>query len=159
MGCGGSRADAIEPRYYESWTRETESTWLTNTDAADQSQQQPLLPAVATLEESGNAAAAAPVLRDSGILEDNKSTQTCITKSLTTSGIASTEKKTYCGTQGTQLAVNITAISDQRQQNGFRTPEDKWGSKKKAAKEVTINTTKTIRQTNSNRRVKKNCIN
>ncbi|KPP78146.1 hypothetical protein Z043_102368 [Scleropages formosus] len=33
MGCGGSRADALEPRYYESWTRETESTWLTNTDA------------------------------------------------------------------------------------------------------------------------------
>ncbi|KAJ3608952.1 hypothetical protein NHX12_023480 [Muraenolepis orangiensis] len=33
MGCGGSRADAIiEPRYNESWTRETESTWLTNTD-------------------------------------------------------------------------------------------------------------------------------
>ncbi|MGH0139751.1 UNVERIFIED_CONTAM: hypothetical protein FKN15_043172 [Acipenser sinensis] len=32
MGCGGSRADAIEPRYYESWTRDTESTWLTNTD-------------------------------------------------------------------------------------------------------------------------------
>ncbi|XP_076137414.1 BAALC binder of MAP3K1 and KLF4 a [Alosa pseudoharengus] len=32
MGCGGSRADTIEPRYYESWTRETESTWLTNTD-------------------------------------------------------------------------------------------------------------------------------
>ncbi|XP_026862186.2 brain and acute leukemia cytoplasmic protein [Electrophorus electricus] len=33
MGCGGSRADAIEPRYQESWTRETESTWLTSTDA------------------------------------------------------------------------------------------------------------------------------
>ncbi|XP_069776344.1 uncharacterized protein [Narcine bancroftii] len=32
MGCGGSRADTIEPRYLESWTRETESTWLTNTD-------------------------------------------------------------------------------------------------------------------------------
>ncbi|KAL4629960.1 brain and acute leukemia cytoplasmic protein-like [Arapaima gigas] len=32
MGCGGSRADALEPRYYESWTRETESTWLTSTD-------------------------------------------------------------------------------------------------------------------------------
>uniref|UniRef100_A0A670XQ68 BAALC binder of MAP3K1 and KLF4 n=1 Tax=Pseudonaja textilis TaxID=8673 RepID=A0A670XQ68_PSETE len=40
MGCGGSRADAIEPRYYESWTRETESTWLTNTDA--EPPQQPL---------------------------------------------------------------------------------------------------------------------
>lgn len=33
MGCGGSRADAIEPRYPESWTRETESTWLTSTEA------------------------------------------------------------------------------------------------------------------------------
>nr|XP_054368497.1 brain and acute leukemia cytoplasmic protein isoform X3 [Mirounga angustirostris] len=33
MGCGSSRADAIEPRYYESWTRETESTWLTYTDS------------------------------------------------------------------------------------------------------------------------------
>nr|XP_014353111.1 PREDICTED: brain and acute leukemia cytoplasmic protein [Latimeria chalumnae] len=36
MGCGGSRADAIEPRYYESWTRDTESTWLTNTDTETQ---------------------------------------------------------------------------------------------------------------------------
>lgn len=32
MGCGGSRTDALEPRYLESWTKETESTWLTSTD-------------------------------------------------------------------------------------------------------------------------------
>uniref|UniRef100_A0AAV2K8V1 Brain and acute leukemia cytoplasmic protein n=1 Tax=Knipowitschia caucasica TaxID=637954 RepID=A0AAV2K8V1_KNICA len=32
MGCGGSRTDALEPRYLESWTKETESTWLTGTD-------------------------------------------------------------------------------------------------------------------------------
>ncbi|KAM8826336.1 brain and acute leukemia cytoplasmic protein [Synchiropus splendidus] len=32
MGCGGSRTDALEPRYLESWTKETESTWVTNTD-------------------------------------------------------------------------------------------------------------------------------
>ncbi|ROL41492.1 Brain and acute leukemia cytoplasmic protein [Anabarilius grahami] len=30
MGCGGSRSAAIEPRYYES--RDTESTWLTDTE-------------------------------------------------------------------------------------------------------------------------------
>ncbi|XP_055067533.1 BAALC binder of MAP3K1 and KLF4 a [Paramisgurnus dabryanus] len=30
MGCGGSRSAMIEPRYLES--RDTESTWLTNTD-------------------------------------------------------------------------------------------------------------------------------
>ncbi|XP_067406559.1 uncharacterized protein [Emydura macquarii macquarii] len=33
MGCGGSRTDGLEPRYRESWTKETESTWLTSTDA------------------------------------------------------------------------------------------------------------------------------
>lgn len=32
MGCGGSRMDVLEPRYLESWTKETESTWLTGTD-------------------------------------------------------------------------------------------------------------------------------
>ncbi|KAM6954012.1 brain and acute leukemia cytoplasmic protein [Aplochiton taeniatus] len=32
MGCGGSKTDALEPRYLESWTKETESTWLTSTD-------------------------------------------------------------------------------------------------------------------------------
>uniref|UniRef100_A0A8D2LH57 BAALC binder of MAP3K1 and KLF4 n=1 Tax=Varanus komodoensis TaxID=61221 RepID=A0A8D2LH57_VARKO len=51
MGCGGSRADAIEPRYYESWTRETESTWLTSTDAESQPPPPPAIDA-----ESGNAA-------------------------------------------------------------------------------------------------------
>ncbi|XP_052003613.1 BAALC binder of MAP3K1 and KLF4 a [Xyrauchen texanus] len=30
MGCGGSRSATIEPRYYES--RDTESTWLTDTE-------------------------------------------------------------------------------------------------------------------------------
>lgn len=33
MGCGGSRTDGLEPRYWENWTKETESTWLMNTDA------------------------------------------------------------------------------------------------------------------------------
>ncbi|MBN3282628.1 BAALC protein, partial [Polyodon spathula] len=32
MGCGGSRTNAIEPRYLESWTKQTESTWLTSTN-------------------------------------------------------------------------------------------------------------------------------
>ncbi|KAL8181826.1 UNVERIFIED_CONTAM: hypothetical protein K2H54_031132 [Gekko kuhli] len=57
MGCGGSRADAIEPRYYESWTRETESTWLTNTDA------EPQQPLPNGGSESGNAEAG---LRETG---------------------------------------------------------------------------------------------
>ncbi|CAL8312949.1 unnamed protein product [Lota lota] len=32
MGCGGSRMDVLEPHYLESWTKDTESTWLASTD-------------------------------------------------------------------------------------------------------------------------------
>ncbi|XP_028592173.2 brain and acute leukemia cytoplasmic protein [Podarcis muralis] len=153
MGCGGSRADAIEPRYYESWTRETESTWLTNTDAEPQ---QPLpAAAAATGPEGGHAEAG---LREPGILEDSKATQTCTGKSSAASGIGGTEKRAHCGTQCTKLTVHPTGTSAHKQQNGFRTTEAKWDNKKNVTKEVAINATKTIRQI-SNRRITKNCVN
>ncbi|XP_054841472.1 brain and acute leukemia cytoplasmic protein [Eublepharis macularius] len=150
MGCGGSRADAIEPRYYESWTRETESTWLTNTDA------EPQQPLPAGGLESGSAEAG---LRETGILEDSKLTQTCVTKSSAVSGIATVEKRTHCGTQCTKPISHTTGISAPKQQNGFRTAEPKWDSKKKATNETTINAAKNNRQMNSNRRVTKNAVN
>ncbi|XP_062985974.1 brain and acute leukemia cytoplasmic protein [Elgaria multicarinata webbii] len=150
MGCGGSRADAIEPRYYESWTRETESTWLTNTDAEPQPPPPPPLPAIGPESDSTE-----PGPRNPGILEDSKSTQTCVAKSSTSSGIASAEKRAHYG----KLAVHTTGTSTQKQQNGFRTTEAKWDNKKKATKEITINATKTIRQINSNRRMTNNCVN
>ncbi|XP_020639046.3 brain and acute leukemia cytoplasmic protein [Pogona vitticeps] len=150
MGCGGSRADAIEPRYYESWTRETESTWLTNTDADPQQQQQQALSAASP--EKGDAEAG---LRSPGILEDSKSTQTCTAKSSSTSGTV--EKRAHCGTQCTKQTANTTGT--QKQHNGFRTTEAKWDNKKKPTKEVPVNATKAIRQINSNRRITKNCVN
>ncbi|KAM6456790.1 brain and acute leukemia cytoplasmic protein [Liasis olivaceus] len=153
MGCGGSRADAIEPRYYESWTRETESTWLTNTDA--EPPQQPL-PAAAG-PESGDAEAGQ---RRPGILEDSKSTQTCMAKSAVSTGMAIPEKRAHCATQCTKLATHTTGNAAPKQQNTFRTSEAKW-DKKKATKEVSSNTAKTdkYKQINSNRRVAKNGIN
>ncbi|XP_063155648.1 brain and acute leukemia cytoplasmic protein [Candoia aspera] len=152
MGCGGSRADAIEPRYYESWTRETESTWLTNTDA--EPQQQPL-PAAG--QESGDAEAGP---RSPGILEDSKSTQTCMAKSSISTGMALPEKRAPCATQCTKLAPHTIGNAAQKQQNSFRASEAKW-DKKKATKEVSSNTAKTgkYKQINSNRRVSKNGIN
>ncbi|XP_070798173.1 brain and acute leukemia cytoplasmic protein [Pituophis catenifer annectens] len=153
MGCGGSRADAIEPRYYESWTRETESTWLTNTDAAEP-QQQPL-PAAGP--ESGDADAG---LKSPGILEDSKSTQTCMAKSSISSGMAIPEKRAHCATQCTKLSTHTTGNAAQKPQNSFKTSEVKW-DKKRATKEVSSNTAKTdkYKQINSNRRVAKNGIN
>nr|XP_020823884.1 brain and acute leukemia cytoplasmic protein isoform X1 [Phascolarctos cinereus] len=104
MGCGGSRADAIEPRYYESWTRETESTWLTNTDTDLQ------LSATATAaglspgeQDSGPEAGG---LRDqgslyAGMLEDRLSVLTYVPLSSSVSGIMNPEKPATCGTQCT----------------------------------------------------------
>uniref|UniRef100_A0A8C8S7U3 BAALC binder of MAP3K1 and KLF4 n=1 Tax=Pelusios castaneus TaxID=367368 RepID=A0A8C8S7U3_9SAUR len=148
MGCGGSRADAIEPRYYESWTRETESTWLTNTDTE---------PPPAAGHEAGPREQGAPP-PGADMLEDEKSTQTCVTMSSAASGIINTEKKTSCGTQCTKPTVHATGTMIQKQ-NGFRTAEAKWDTKKMPTKEVTINVTKSIRQLDSDRRITKNCVN
>ncbi|KAJ6652255.1 hypothetical protein lerEdw1_012943 [Lerista edwardsae] len=94
-----------------------------------------------------------------GILEDSKSTQTCVTKSSAANEIASSEKRTHCGTQCTKTSVHTSGTLAQKQQNGFRTTEQaKWDSKKKSTKDITINAAKTIRQIKSNRRLTKNSV-
>ncbi|NXI45546.1 BAALC protein, partial [Galbula dea] len=145
MGCGGSRADAIEPRYYESWTRETESTWLTNTDSESPAQ------------EGGSAEAG---VRQQGtprpgLLEDGKSAQTGLTAATATAGMLNA-KKNNCSPQCANPMVPGMGATTQRQ-NGFRTAESKWDTWKMSTKEVTINVTKSTRQ--SDRRKTKNCTN
>uniref|UniRef100_A0A803SY37 BAALC binder of MAP3K1 and KLF4 n=1 Tax=Anolis carolinensis TaxID=28377 RepID=A0A803SY37_ANOCA len=135
MGCGGSRADALEPRYYESW------------DRGDRVHLAYLLIVILQF------------CVFSGILEDSKSTQTCIAKSSPASGVTITEKRAHCGTQCAKLTVHNTGASAEKQQNGFRSTEGKRENKKKATKEVAINASKTIRQISSNKRMTKNCVN
>ncbi|NXJ64163.1 BAALC protein, partial [Rostratula benghalensis] len=144
MGCGGSRADAIEPRYYESWTRETESTWLTNTDSESPPQ------------EGGSAEAGGREQGGSrpGILEDGKSAQTGVTTA--SAGMLNTEKSNNGGPQCVNPMVHGTGARTQRQ-NGFRAAESKRDPQKMPTKEVTINVTKSTRQ--NDRRKTKNCIN
>ncbi|XP_021243838.1 brain and acute leukemia cytoplasmic protein [Numida meleagris] len=141
MGCGGSRADAIEPRYYESWTRETESTWLTNTDS--ESPQEPGGAEPGSRELGAGRA---------GILEDGKSTQAGGTTTPATTGIVSTEKRTISGAQ----CMNTAGAGPPRQ-SSFRAAESKRDTQKMSVKEVTINVSKTIRP--SDKRITKNCVN
>ncbi|XP_004679735.2 PREDICTED: brain and acute leukemia cytoplasmic protein [Condylura cristata] len=125
MGCGGSRADAIEPRYYESWTRETESTWLTYTDSD--------APPSAAAPESGPEAGGL----HAGVLEDGVSSNG-VPRSTAPGGIANPEKKMNCGTQ----FPNPQSLSSgplTQKQNGLRTTEAKRDVKRMSAKEVTIN--------------------
>ncbi|NWI96111.1 BAALC protein, partial [Pitta sordida] len=146
MGCGGSRADAIEPRYYESWTRETESTWLTNTDSESPAQE-------GGSAEAGGREQGGPRL---GLLEDGKLAQTGVTTTSAAAGMPNTEKRNTCGSQCANPTIHSMGATTQRQ-NGFRTTESKWDTQKMSTKEVTINVTKNIRQ--SDRRKTKNCTN
>ncbi|XP_062935143.1 brain and acute leukemia cytoplasmic protein [Cynocephalus volans] len=145
MGCGGSRADAIEPRYYESWTRETESTWLTYTDSD--------APPSAAAPDSGPEAGGL----HAGVLEDGLSSNG-VAQSTAPGGISNPEKKMSCGTQ----CPNPKSLSSgplTQKQNGLRTAEAKRDAKRMSAKEVTINVTDSIRQMDRSRRITKNCIN
>ncbi|KAE8599422.1 hypothetical protein XENTR_v10017179 [Xenopus tropicalis] len=155
MGCGGSRADAIEPRYYESWTRETESTWLTSTDTEN--------PQVGLghpcQEEHGTTESGMRDKRGSihpGILEDGKSTQTCVT--MTSSGKDGL-KKTNSGTQCGKPTVYATGTKGQKQKSSCRSLEPKRESKRMSKKEVTINVSKSIRPMDSDGRITENCVN
>nr|XP_048313322.1 brain and acute leukemia cytoplasmic protein [Myodes glareolus] len=138
MGCGGSRADAIEPRYYESWTRETESTWLTYTDSD-------ALPSAAAPDSGPEAGGL-----HAGVLEDGLSSNGVLRPAVP-------EKKMTCGTQ----CPNSQSLSSgplTQKQNGLWTTEAKRDAKRMSAKEVTINVTENIRQMDRSKRIPKNCI-
>ncbi|MEE6463372.1 hypothetical protein FKM82_005884 [Ascaphus truei] len=155
MGCGGSRADAIEPRYYESWTRETESTWLTSTDT-----EVPQAGMGHPCQEDHSPTEAG--IRDKrgsihpGILEEAKSTQTCVTVS--SSGQEGL-KKINSGTQCGKPTLYSTGTKTKKQKSICRSSEPKWESKRKSKKEVTINVSKSTRPMDSDGRITENCVN
>ncbi|XP_003408474.2 brain and acute leukemia cytoplasmic protein [Loxodonta africana] len=146
MGCGGSRADAIEPRYYESWTRETESTWLTYTDSD-------ALPSAAAPDSGPEAGGL-----HAGVLEDGPSSNG-VPRSSVPSGISNPEKTMSCGTQCPNPQSLSSGPLTQKQNNGLRTTEAKRDAKRMSAKEVTINVTDSIRQMDRSQRITKNCVN
>ncbi|KAM8967400.1 brain and acute leukemia cytoplasmic protein [Pelodytes ibericus] len=153
MGCGGSRADAIEPRYYESWTRETESTWLTSTDTEVP---QAGLGGHPCQEDHITAESGVRGSIHPGILEDGKSTQTCVTVSC---GGKEGLKKTNSGTQCGKPTVYSSGSKSQKQKSLGRSSEPKRESKRTSKKNVTINVSKSIKPMDSDSRITENCVN
>ncbi|XP_009467692.1 PREDICTED: brain and acute leukemia cytoplasmic protein [Nipponia nippon] len=90
------------------------------------------------------------------VLEDGKSAQTGVTTASAIAGTLNTEKRNNSGPQCANPMVHGAGATTQRQ-NGFRAAESKWDAQKMSTKEVTINVTKSIRQ--SDRRKAKNCVN
>ncbi|XP_054564720.1 brain and acute leukemia cytoplasmic protein [Eptesicus fuscus] len=143
MGCGGSRADAIEPRYYESWTRETESTWLTYTDSDP--------PPSAAAPDSGPEAGGL----HAGVLEDGLSSNG-VPRSTAPGGISNPEKKTSCGTQCSN-PQSLSSGTLTQKHNGLRTTEAKRDAKRMPAKEVTISVTEQHPTGGGSRGITENC--
>ncbi|XP_012867898.1 PREDICTED: brain and acute leukemia cytoplasmic protein [Dipodomys ordii] len=139
MGCGGSRADAIEPRYYESWTRETESTWLTYTDSDTP-------PSVAAPDGGPEAGGLQAGVLEDGLPSNSMPRSTAPEKNMN-SGIQCPNSQTLSSGPLTQ------------KQNGLWTTEAKRDAKRMLAKEVTINVTDSIRPMDRSKRITKNCIN
>ncbi|KAG7237730.1 hypothetical protein INR49_031850 [Caranx melampygus] len=114
MGCGGSRADAIiEPRYHESWTRETESTWLTNTD-------------VETPLPVANSKALEASLREKRMV--NTGTQ-CGKQALTTTTTTTT-------TSSSSTTTTTTGSNHQRRPRRSLSDQTTRDSKRRASKEA-----------------------
>ncbi|KAF1511773.1 Brain and acute leukemia cytoplasmic protein, partial [Eudyptes sclateri] len=91
-----------------------------------------------------------------GVLEDGRSAQTGLTTVSATAGTLNTEKRNNSGPQCANPMVHGMGAMTQRQ-NGFRAAQSKWDTQKMSTKEVTVNVTKIIRQ--SDRRKTKNCVN
>ncbi|KAJ8288395.1 hypothetical protein COCON_G00010540 [Conger conger] len=137
MGCGGSRAAAIEPRYYESWTRETESTWLTNTDT-----EIPQLHPGITSNNIGSLESAGPGMKENAV--------TCTGKAeggrqLGASSSLREKRMVNTGTQcGKQPMHSTSSVSTQRRP--VHREETKPEARRMPSKEVAVNITKSIQQ-------------
>ncbi|KAL7829427.1 hypothetical protein AOLI_G00303120 [Acnodon oligacanthus] len=125
MGCGGSRADAIEPRYPESWTRETESTWLTSTEAETPNGGSSSKSHAGCGGESGGASKENSTVAGRGV--EPRSSLSFKERRMVNAG-------TQCGKQ--PLASSTCTNQQRRSRRGC--PEQTNDSKWRTSKEVTV---------------------
>nr|XP_006626155.2 PREDICTED: brain and acute leukemia cytoplasmic protein-like isoform X1 [Lepisosteus oculatus]XP_015207809.1 PREDICTED: brain and acute leukemia cytoplasmic protein-like isoform X1 [Lepisosteus oculatus] len=148
MGCGGSRTDALEPKYMESWTKETESTWLTSTDTDVP------LSSIENIPSEHSS--------ESGFINEEKIINTIIFGD----GIPSSAQAylKVCSTMSDPSLndgkpSSDSAVSSNKQQGALpssdttvqkrsvlRTEETKWQANRMSTKQVTITVTQSIRQ-------------
>ncbi|KAG7470067.1 hypothetical protein MATL_G00135400 [Megalops atlanticus] len=137
MGCGGSKAAAIEPRYYESWTRETESTWLTNTDTETPQLQLGIIGNNTGSLDSAGAGMKENAASCTGKTEAGRQPQLCASSSLREKRMVNTG--TQCGKQ----PLYATSSSN-NQRRILHREEIKQEPKRMPSKDVGGNITKSI---------------
>uniref|UniRef100_A0A3Q3WR75 Uncharacterized protein n=1 Tax=Mola mola TaxID=94237 RepID=A0A3Q3WR75_MOLML len=140
MGCGGSRTDALEPRYPETWTKDTESTWLTATDADI-----PVSSIQSICSEGSEAGitsqrAASPLFEDSLPVPAEAYLQLCSAVS----------------EASLDVTVSPSAGTTVQRTSVLHTEEiTKWQDNRMSTKQVTLTVMQSIHQVDENRKVKK----
>ncbi|XP_007249406.2 brain and acute leukemia cytoplasmic protein [Astyanax mexicanus] len=125
MGCGGSRADAIEPRYPESWTRETESTWLTSTEAET--------------PNGGSSSKIHPGCGVEGGMASKENSKVSGRGTETRSSFSFRERRMVnAGTQCGKQPLASSTCTNQQRRSRRSCPEQTSDSKWRTSKEVTV---------------------
>ncbi|KAM9779514.1 brain and acute leukemia cytoplasmic protein [Syngnathus typhle] len=154
MGCGGSRTDALEPRYLESWTKETESTWLTATDTDIPLSSIHSIPSdgsEACLASEKNASPVPDIFEEDGLPPPAQA----YLKVRSTASEASLSDVQPSGS-GTQEGAPVSSATTVQRTSVLHTEEiTKWQGNRMSTKQVTITVTQSIHQVDKNGKVKK----
>ncbi|XP_051500617.1 brain and acute leukemia cytoplasmic protein [Myxocyprinus asiaticus] len=147
MGCGGSRTDVLEPRYMESWTKETESTWLTSTDTDI-----PLSSIQSISSENSSEVGfpsqktTNPDLFDDG-LPSPAQAYLKVCSAMSEMGLNDVTSGTTPAILSSQEQVLSTFGTTVQRRSVLRTEEiTKWQDNRMSTKQVTITVTQSIRQ-------------
>ncbi|KAG9282832.1 brain and acute leukemia cytoplasmic protein [Astyanax mexicanus] len=155
MGCGGSRTDALEPRYLESWTKETESTWLTSTDADIPLSSIHSIPSENSSEVGyGAEKTASPDIFDDGLPSPAQAyLKVCSAMSeASLSDVKSSSTPSILTSQQEELSSPSSTV--QRRSVLCTEEITKWQDNRMSTKQVTITVTQSIRQVDKSGKIK-----
>ncbi|XP_064411102.1 brain and acute leukemia cytoplasmic protein [Latimeria chalumnae] len=149
MGCGGSRTDALEPRYMESWTKETESTWLTSTDADIPLSSIQNIPSENS-SESGFNSEKSTINTVADFFDDGlpptAQAYLKVCSAISDPMLKETKSPSGSSTSGKQQQRMTPVGTTVQKRSVLRTEETKWQSNRMSTKQVTITVTQSIRQ-------------
>ncbi|XP_038583293.1 brain and acute leukemia cytoplasmic protein [Micropterus salmoides] len=157
MGCGGSRTDALEPRYLESWTKETESTWLTSTDTDIPLSSIQSIPSENSEAGSTSEKTISPdFFEDSLPLPAQAYLKVCSAVSEANLNDAKPSSPPAILGSPTKEAVLPSSGTTVQRRSVLHTEEiTKWQDNRMSTKQVTITVTQSIHQVDKNGKVKK----
>ncbi|XP_026858801.1 brain and acute leukemia cytoplasmic protein [Electrophorus electricus] len=156
MGCGGSRTDALEPRYLESWTKETESTWLTSTDTDIPLSSIHSIPsensseAGFTSEKTGN-----PDIFDDGLPAPAQA-YLKVSSAVSEAGLTDENLGGPPAVSASQEEKGLSSPGTTVQRRSVLCTEEitKWQDNRMSTKQVTITVTQSIRQVDKSGKIK-----